>query len=402
MVVITFTRQDNFVPATFQTSESLAEMKNQLATLKRTLRLTTLPVSLDGAWIDLLDEDRLLNFPHGLPLLKELRSSLNAMTAAAQKTTTPVMAGEGVIVPGHNYEVASWIKPRYSMGEICELEKFLTSKDVFKMPVDAESGPLLPADRDDRQEVTEYFGLTESTLATDDNARVHASLAFVTLRPFAQTTSVVEDAKENYRLLAVLEESLVRDNGMIRRAPFTYEDRDGRRLSCDSYLSGNYWLLSSLAATVKAHTLKSSVTSPPDTVQNLTRGSLLHANSEAEWCLVSVMSEGYSLQAKRLLQSGIHGAEVTKLVDTGISKANEYLNRALARITGAHATTSNGLPCPAFVVPEAYEYVSSISMPSQMVALPGAHTPSAWAACSLSKALTGLKELLALDAMLRG
>jgi hypothetical protein len=80
-----------------------------------------------------------------------------------------------------------------------------------------------------------------------------------------------------------------------------------------------------------------------------------------------------------------------QLIALGHRKATEFINRSYARITGykgngERRTKANGKPSPKFAVPEAFEYVSTIGNFDKTVALAGAHTPLAWAVCSLFSA----------------
>ena len=208
----------------------------------------------------------------------------------------------------------------------------------------------------------------------------------------------------------------------------------------DSYLADNYWLMPELRALLGgAHEIiktagerhfGSSDCSSHD--QYLARVKLARAGTEAQWCFVSVLADGYCRQVQKLqawqkLQDsrnsqkshkvqnaegngansangengsdGDHSSEVSRLIAFGIEKAAEYLNRSFARITAAGAIKANGRECPAWSIPEAYEMVSPIGAgaSTHLGALPGTNTPLAWGQASLFSASTLFRQILATE-----
>ena len=241
----------------------------------------------------------------------------------------------------------------------------------------------------------------ESPLRESDS-----SLAFIS----ACNTKLADDELENvrlhFRLLQSLEDTIVREHGILRYAPFDMLDASGTSHRVfDNYLADNYWLIPGLRAALRGRAsgfsskgFKSLDCSTED--KFIERGSLAREGLEAEWCWVSAMSEGYSTQVialdRAIRSKQVNRHEAEKLMKVGASKATEYMNRALARITGEGVFKSNGKACPVFSIPEAYEYVSSLENPGTLVALPGAHTPLSWAVASLHNACDKLSETISL------
>lgn len=219
---------------------------------------------------------------------------------------------------------------------------------------------------------------------------------------------VTEDPQENRlavatayaRWLDQLYEDLVRPSGMLRYEPFSIDPTKPREL-CDSYLAMNYWLNldrdgnpSPQIESVR-EAFGSSDASDPKVLE--ARNRLAVAGREAEWFLVTELSRGYVRQARRLLNNrspndlpSSHRESYERWRGRGL----ECLLRGYGRITpeplglDGMSVKSNGYPCPAWGLPEAYEWVrwrGADGMKRERV-LPGANTSLAWAAVSLSQA----------------
>jgi hypothetical protein len=243
------------------------------------------------------------------------------------------------------------------------------------------------------------------------------SLAFISTSTIVLGSDVVSDVVLHYQLLQVLEEKLVRAHGIVRYAPFDLVMDDGRKEPVfDSYLADNYWLDPALRAALSRPASASVERSGADakhygssdcstSEEYLARVKLARPGTEAQWCFVSVIAEGYArqvLKLQRLLaeQTASQGkatiggvdspdrAELEKLIAYGLNKAGEFLSRSYARITPQGAVKANGHDCPAWAIPEAYEFVSPLGGESKThcAALPGANTPLAWGQASLYSA----------------
>jgi hypothetical protein len=242
--------------------------------------------------------------------------------------------------------------------------------------------------------VTGASTVRESTARPIDSAStfIAASNAKLAGTPLA-------DVEQHYRLLDTLAQHLVRRNGMIRYAPFEVALADGGRgTSPDSYLCKNYWVALDRDGRVdlewrrRALAFGSKDASDPEVF--MARSALATADTEAEWFMVSDLSRGYGVQVAKLLGPlAREGRAATTheraLIDVGLRKQTEAINRAYARITGEGSTKSNGKPAPAFAVPEAYEAVSALDSSTRY--LPGADTPLSWAAASLYAASRQLR-----------
>ncbi len=248
------------------------------------------------------------------------------------------------------------------------------------------------------------------------------SLAFIATSTITFADQVISDVLLHYQLLQVLEERLVRSHGIIRYAPFALIMEDGRSEPVfDSYLADNYWLIPELRALLggagesieaggERHFGSSDCSSHDD---YLSRVKLARSGSEAQWCFVSVLAEGYCRQVEKLQElekirqvqnpQGVPAnnadasGETARLIAFGIEKACEYLNRSYARITAAGAVKANGRECPAWSIPEAYEMVSPLGLraSTHLGALPGTNTPLAWGQASLFSASTLFRQILA-------
>jgi hypothetical protein len=160
--------------------------------------------------------------------------------------------------------------------------------------------------------------------------------------------------EEHLRLLETLEHGLLRPLGMIRYVG-------------DAYLSKDYW--------TRLQAFGSKDASDPAVFA--ARAAQAVADTEAQWFMVSDLSRGWGVQVARLLDGGGDPA----LVEHGLRKEAELLERAWARVTPDGVVKSNGQPCPGGAVPEAYEAVSASDGGTRYV--PGVNTPLAWAAASL-------------------
>ncbi len=236
------------------------------------------------------------------------------------------------------------------------------------------------------------------------------SLAFISTSSIKMHDHPIEDVRLQYRLLAAIEQMLVRDHGIVRYAPFALPLSDGHSETVfDSYLADNYWLLPELRALISGHTseLKDYGSSDCSTNEDyLARVKQARPDREAQWCFVSVLAEGYSLQVEKLLkmkgsaQGNLNEQEVAGLIAQGHAQATRYINRSYARITpGADSTRqtqhykANGMPCPGYAIPEAYELVTALNLDesgkvASQNAVAGANTPLAWGQASLYSAST--------------
>lgn len=232
-----------------------------------------------------------------------------------------------------------------------------------------------------------------------------ASLAFITTSTIALADDQVEDIALHIKLLQVLEEKLVRGHGIIRYAPFDLpvQTEAGTKVESvfDSYLADNYWLMPALRSCINKlgnpallrDWGSSDCSSHEDYVS---RVKLARQESEAQWCFVSVMAEGYLRQVEKLIVFNL-AASHRDLLSLAVSKASEFLNRSFARITATDMVKANGRPCPAWAIPEAYEMVSpgfDETAAAGLFALPGANTPLAWGQASLFSACTLFQKLL--------
>jgi hypothetical protein len=202
------------------------------------------------------------------------------------------------------------------------------------------------------------------------------------------------------RWLDQLYEDLIRPSGMLRYEKFTIDPAKPKELS-DSYLAMNYWLnldldgnpLPQIESVREA--FGSSDASDPQVLE--ARNRLAVAGREAEWFLVTELSRGYVRQARRLsLCQSKHGLPSShrESYERWRGRGLECLLRGYGRITPEPhgldrvSVKSNGYPCPAWGLPEAYEWVRWRGADGAMKerVLPGANTSLAWAAVSLSQA----------------
>lgn len=222
-----------------------------------------------------------------------------------------------------------------------------------------------------------------------------SSLAFISASSISLADDLEEDVQKHFDLLEFVERTLVREHGIIRYAPFEVKTESNETMMVpDSYLGANYWIFENLKRVLAGQKQEkpserhfgSTDCSSEDELAK--RAEFSRDKQEAQWFMVSVISEGYSNQVSRLLAAGELTDKRRDLIKHGHKKATEFINRSFARITSASPEQglnlkANGKPCPAFKVPEAYEFVSRTDDFGTTVALPGAHTPLAWAASSL-------------------
>lgn len=238
------------------------------------------------------------------------------------------------------------------------------------------------------------------------------SLAFITTSTIKMHDHPIEDVRLQYRLLNAIEQLLVRDHGIVRYAPFDLPLANGQsELVFDSYLADNYWLLPELRAKISGHSshLKDYGSSDCSTNEEyLARVKQARPGSEAQWCFVSVLAEGYCRQVEKLInmkgsaQGNLNEQEVAGLITHGQIQATRLINRSYARITPGNDPSAlahykaNGMPCPGYAIPEAYEMVSALDLGDgkgdgsgdKQNAVAGANTPLAWGQASLYSAST--------------
>jgi len=198
------------------------------------------------------------------------------------------------------------------------------------------------------------------------------------------------DIALNLELLGTLERALVREDGMIRYAPFTLTLKDGTEVrSPDSYLTMNYHIAVDREGRINLEWKRTldefGSKDASDPAVFAARASLSTPDREAEWFMVSDLARGYVRQAMKVLD-GLGGRAPERdeqaLLERAWAGATRNLNRAYARVTGAPGgLKSNGVPAPDCAVPEAWQHVSRL--PSGSARVPGANTPLAWAQVSL-------------------
>jgi len=217
-----------------------------------------------------------------------------------------------------------------------------------------------------------------------------SSLVFLAASEGTLADEPLLDVALNLELLGTLERALVRQNGMIRYAPFTLTLKDGTEvLSPDSYLTLNYHLATDREGRLNLEWKRvldefgSKDASDPEVFA--ARASLSTPDREAEWFMVSDLARGYVRQAMKVLDQARDGrptADQRDLLERAWAGATRNINRSYARITARPGgLKSNGAPAPACAVPEAWQHVTCIPQGTAMV--PGANTPLAWAQVSL-------------------
>lgn len=227
-----------------------------------------------------------------------------------------------------------------------------------------------------------------------------SSLAFVSTSSLRFSEQGEDSAQRHFDLLTTLTKALVRENGIIRFAPFILDGQD--QPIPDGYLAGNYWLAGGLRSAISGTVFKEFGSEDCSTSEELAlRASQAPAGSEAQWCWTSVVAEGAAKQVVRLLRpirSGRLSAKRAALVKRGLRLSMENITRSYARVTdGKPPCKSNGMECPPNSVPEAYEYVSTAD--GNLNALPGVNARLAWGTASLWTASRKLMQALHLAEM---
>ena len=262
---------------------------------------------------------------------------------------------------------------------------------------------LSPLSEDKLNELIEQgkSRVRETYLEESPNVRPYdSSLAFVTTSDIKLADSIFEDVKKHVEILDMLEDKLVRENGIIRYAPFNFTLKDGTTAqSPDSYLNLNYFN----AIDKNGHlnldwknildNFGSKDCSDPDMF--FARAKLSTPDKEAQWFMVSEMSTGYGKQLEKLINNAQKENrdltnEEKELALKLKKKQTEYLNRALARISDENPDKinqikANGMSMPPVTVSEAHQYVSDLYGHHKM--LQGTNAPLAWALASLYKAI---------------
>lgn len=279
--------------------------------------------------------------------------------------------------------------------------KYTSNTEIMKIrerinelnPIDEDSLNKLIKDGESRIRAT--------YLHEAPNIRPHdSSLAFITTSDIKLSDNVIDDVKKHVEILKSIEKTLVRENGIIRYAPFNFKLKDGTiGLSPDSYLNLNYFNAVDKNGKLNLDWKKildqfaSKDCSEPEMF--FARAKLSTPGKEAQWFMVSEISTGYGKQIEKLIKfakkekRSLNNEEI-KLVNELRQKQTEYLNRALARISDEHPEQinqikANGLNMPPVTVSEAHQYVTDTNSKAKM--LQGTNAPLAWALSSLYKAL---------------
>ncbi len=241
---------------------------------------------------------------------------------------------------------------------------------------------------------------------------IDASLSFLSGSGCTLDDNSLDSVGKYLKQLAMLEEKLVRDNGMLRYAPFYTQLKDGSKmLSPDSYLTFNYNIACDPQGKLNLEwkgvldSFGSKDCSEPQVFA--ARASLATDNREAQWFMVSDVARGYANQALQVLDAAavrlgrpagtVRVDELTaaerSLFREALQGATRNINRAYARITDSRPMVkANGLPAAAWAVPEAWQSVSTLD--GGCAYLPGVNTPLTWAAVSLQGASKRYMELL--------
>ena len=229
-----------------------------------------------------------------------------------------------------------------------------------------------------------------------------AATVFVAGSTLKMARDLNKDVSRHLKVLDYVQKGLVRDHGMLRYAPFNVTLGDGSvRSSPDSYLAKNYWIAFDKENKLDLpwRRLMSAFGSRDASDVDIFLARALFATplSEAQWFLVSDVAYGYAYQASRILDV-LHNERRNatntehELIQRAMGEAAVFVNRSLARLTDRRdelypSVKSNGRYAPAFAVPEAYEFVSTLDPAVAGRVLAGAHTPLAWARASLYRAL---------------
>ncbi len=217
-----------------------------------------------------------------------------------------------------------------------------------------------------------------------------SSLVFLASSSGTLADDPLLDVALNLELLDTLERALVREEGMIRYAPFTLTLKEGTEVrSPDSYLTMNYHIAADRDGRLNLEWKRvldefgSKDASDPQVFA--ARASLSTPDREAEWFMVSDLARGYVRQAMKVLDAAPDGqltADQRALLERAWAGATRNINRSYARVTGnPGGIKSNGAQAPPCAVPEAWQHVTCI--PEGVATVPGANTPLAWAQVSL-------------------
>jgi hypothetical protein len=225
-----------------------------------------------------------------------------------------------------------------------------------------------------------------------------SSLAFITTSTIKLDDDPLNDIKKHVEILATLEDSLVRENGIIRYEPVTVKNKSKSYICPDSYLHPN-WELALNKSRKPRKKIESKDVS--DFNKFVARSKSVKPGQEAQWFMVSAMAEGYGRQLSKLLDiieisKRAPSDEEKKLIRELYNKEAEYINRSYARLTGKEQIKSNGKESPSFAAPEAFQGVTALDKngKTKLVYLPGMHTPLTWAASSLYSASVVMAENL--------
>ncbi len=233
-----------------------------------------------------------------------------------------------------------------------------------------------------------------------------ATSAFISASGYQLDSDPLKNAQLHLRLLSQIEDTIMRDNGLIRYTPFPTTLSNGETVTTsDGYLSLN-GLDIALDKQGKINLFKEAYEeetgqsyhhiepSTPDAFH--TRASLGVIGREAEWFNIADMAKGYAVTLSTLLDAVEKGLtktpEVMDAIKQSYEGACELINRGYGRITGEGSIRANGKPCPEWRVPETYQWVSDIN--GNHVMLPGINTPLAWGTSSLFAASEAFKEAL--------
>ena len=250
------------------------------------------------------------------------------------------------------------------------------------------------------------------------NREKDISLALLSSTQVQLDENYLVSVRKHIDNLKMLEESLVREHGALRYAPFYLTLKDGSKaLSPDSYLNLNYNIACDPQGHVNLawHDILQEFGSKDASEASvfMARSQLTAPNCEAQWFLVSDLARSYAEQAQSIYERAVKRvkpkqkpqltAEESKLVSECLAGANRNINRAYARITPETETVkANGAPAPAWSVPEAWQCVSTLPPHSQKAYLPGVNTPLTWAEASLWMATNHYAAVLTRLEALRG
>ncbi len=284
------------------------------------------------------------------------------------------------------------------------------SNNVEIQKVRARLSELNPLKEDEINKLIEAGTqrVRKSYLEEAPGIRPHdSSLIFITTSDIKLADNVIDDVKKHMEILQSVEDNLVRENGVIRYAPFKFELQNGEYGSSpDSYLNLNYFNAIDNNGKLNLDwkgildNFASKDCSDPDMF--FARAKLSTPNKEAQWFMVSDMSVGYGKQIEKLIklakkEKRDFTSEERQLIKTLKSKQTEYLNRALSRISDENPKEinqikANGLDMPGVTVSEALQYVTDVNGKTKMIQ--GTNAPLAWAVSSLYNALQEQKLIL--------